>query len=337
MLNKNPIGNFASGVFYCLCISMLSLSHFVQAEPFATTDQNPFSLINGLPLPVSAALPASDTMSYHYAMEITNTLNNESNAQENIILDYEAYHLKTGINIGLDNGWAFKADLSIIYRGNGTFDQSIDDWHAFFNLPGGKRASTNKNQYHIQYINNGNTLVDLTQSKSGIADLQLSLGKQLTSQPKLTSSLWATIDLATGETSNLMSNEDIDVSLYLATNSRLNQSWNVFSNIGLLVPGKSFNPALELAPQVWFGHLGLSWQAFQHIELQAQINAHTGFYENSSLRILNGNYELIFGGSVRISPCSDIDVAFSEDIKVGAAPDFSLLINWRSRMGDCRY
>ena len=325
------------GVFYCLVIFPLSLSHSVQAEPFATTDQNPFSLINGLPLPVSAELPASDTMSYHYAMEITNTLNTDSSTQESLILDYEAYHLKTGLTIGLDNNWAFKADLSIIYRGNGTFDQTIDDWHEFFDLPGGRRLNNANNQYHIQYIKNGNTLIDLTQSKSSIADLQLSLGKQITSLPILTSSLWTTLELPTGEASNLMGNNAIDFSLYLATNSRLNERWNVFSNIGLLFPGKSFNASLELAPKVWFGHIGLSWQALSQIELQVQINAHTEFYKNSNLRLLNHSYEIIFGGSVKINSCSTIDIGFSEDLKVGAAPDFSMLVNWRSRIGGCRY
>lgn len=270
-------------------------------------------------------------------MEITNTLNIDSSAQESIILDYEAYHLKTGLTVGLDNNWAFKADLSMLYRGNGTFDQTIDEWHEFFDLPGGRRLNNENNQYHIQYIRNGSTLVDLKQSKTTIADLQLSLGKQLTSQPNLTSSIWSTIDLPTGNDSHLTGNKEIDFSLYLATNNRLNQRWNVFSNIGLLIPGQSIDPSLALMSKVWFGHIGLSWQALRQIELQVQVNAHTQFYKHSNLRLLNHSYEIIFGGSVKINSCSTIDIGFSEDLKVAAAPDFSMLVNWRSHMGDCRY
>ena len=141
------------------------------------------------------------------------------------------------------------------------------------------------------------------------------------------------IELPTGDETNLTGNKGIDLSIYLATDFRIDTDWNLFSNVGLLFPGKSVNASLETETNVWFAYLGLSWTVMPEIDLQLQLNGHTGFYEDSDLRLLSSTYEIIFGGSIHMDTCSDIDIAFSEDIKVGAAPDISLMVSWRSRIG----
>lgn len=335
MLIRNPIGKHATGVFYCLLLFSSLISGTVKADAFITTDQNPFSLFHGLPLPVAAVLPEQDSTRYYLALESTNTLNSESNSQESLLLDFESYHLKTGFEIGLSDGWAFRFNLPFIARGGGTFDNAIDDWHDFFSLPRADRPNVQANQFQIRYISKGKTLIDLTQPYQQLGDIQISLGKQLTSNDGFTSSLWSTFELPTGDAANLSGSKNIDFSMFLASSSQLNTNWNLFSNFGVLLPGKSSNASLELESRVWFGHIGTSWSVIPELDLQIQVNGHTGFYKNSRLRLLNSSYELIFGGSIHIDACSDIDVAFSEDIKVGAAPDISLMVSWRSQLGSC--
>ena len=333
MVFKNPIGILVTGVFYCLTLLSFSLSSPVKASPFLTADQNPFSLVNGLPLPVTAALPEKDSYTYSFSFEITNTLNSDSNISENLILDYESYQLKTNFTLGLGEEWAFKASLPLIHRGGGTFDSAIDNWHDFFGLPRANRPNVANSQYRIRYIKNGITQIDLTQPSNQLGDIQLSLGKQLSSSADSSSSIWSTIELPTGNDSNLTGNKGIDLSIYLATDHRINTDWNLFSNIGLLLPGKSVDASLETETNVWFAYLGLSWSVLTEIDLQIQLNGHTGFYEDSDLRLLGSTYEFIFGGSIHMDSCSDIDIAFSEDIKVGGAPDISLMVSWRSKLG----
>ena len=333
MVNKNPIGYLATGVFYCLIVSSFAVTSSIKAAPFLTTDQNPFSLVNGLPLPVTAALPEKDSYTYSFSFEITNTLNREDNVSEEIILDFESYQLKTSFILGLSDDWAFKASLPLIHRGCGTFDSAIDNWHDFFGLPRANRPNVTNNLYHISYTKNGITQIDLAQPSNQLGDIALSLGKQLSSTADSSSSIWSTIELPTGDDSNLTGNKGIDLSIYLATDHRIYKDWNLFSNIGLLLPGRSVDASLETETNVWFAYLGLSWSVLPEIELQIQLNGHTGFYEDSDLRLLGSTYEFIFGGSIHMDACSDIDIAFSEDIKVGAAPDISLMVSWRSKFG----
>lgn len=340
MFYKSPNGSSAIGAFfyailYGLLLCSSTITGSVKAAPFLTTDQNPFSLTRGLPLPVAAALPISGSSSYYTALEITNTINSESTLQENILLDFEAYHYKIGFSTGFSEDWAFNVNLPFIHRGGGNFDKAIDNWHDFFGLPRAERPSLVNNKYHIRYIKNGITLIDLTQADSQVGDIQLTTGRRLTSRASITSSIWLTLDLPTGDVANLTGSEKVDLSIYLATDSKLNNQWNVFSNLGLLFSGESSNSSLETTSHSWFGHLGLSWSIIPKLDLQIQINGHTRLYKNSDLKLLGGTYEFIFGGELHVSQCSLIAVAVSEDIKVGAAPDISLLINWRSKIGKC--
>ena len=227
-----------------------------------------------------------------------------------------------------------KAYLPLIYRGEGTFDNAIDSWHEFFGLPRANRPLVANNQYHIQYIKNGTTLIDLTQATSQLGDIQLSLGRQLSSTTDFNSSLWLSLELPTGDAANLSGNKGIDYSLTLATDNQLDSDWRLWSNAGILLPGKSFNAAVKSKSQVGFVYLGLSWTLMPELDLQLQLNGHTDLYEDSTLRLFRKTYELIFGGTIRFDQCSSVDIAFSEDIKVGAAPDISLLVNWRNRI-DC--
>jgi len=333
--HKNPFGKTASGVFLRLLFITFALTGKVNADPFNTTDQNPFSLTQGLPLPVAATLPKDGTMKYYIALETSNTLNEEQSAQEYLLLDFEAYHFRAGLSSGFGDSWAFKINLPFIARGGGEFDKAIDDWHDFFGLPRAERPNTIHNQYHIRYTDINGTVIDLTRPDKQLGDIQLSLGRRLTSASGFTSSLWSTIELPTGDESALTGNKEIDLSLYLAMERKIKTRWNVFGNIGLLLPGKAFSTALEAESQVWFGHAGLTWSAIPELDLQIQLNGHTRMYKDSRLRLLGSTNELIFGGTVHINHCSDLDIAFSEDIKARAAPDISLLISWHSKLGDC--
>lgn len=331
---NNPFGRTANGVFFRLLFIVVVSTKPVIADPFITTDQNPFSLNQGLPLPTAAALPAAGLTKYYVTFETSNTLNEEQSGAESLLLDFEAYHLRAGFNIGLSHNWALKINLPLIARGGGEFDNAIDNWHAFFDLPRANRPNTAHNQYHIRYVNKHGTLIDLTRSDQQLGDIQLSLGKQLISDSGFTSSIWSTIELPSGDESNLMGNREIDLSLYLATDRIIDSKWKVFSNIGLLLPGEAFSASMQTESQVWFGHMGISRSVIPELDLQLQLNGHTRMYKDTGLRLLGSTYELIVGGTLHVDRYSDINVAISEDIKVGASPDISLLISWHSTISE---
>ena len=75
--------------------------------------------------------------------------------------------------------------------------------------------------------------------------------------------------------------------------------------------------------------------ATDNINLKLQYQLHTSYYEQSQLMILGYANILTFGGTITINQCNQLDIAFSEDIKVDTSPDASLIINWRSYTSDC--
>lgn len=305
------------------------------AQPFLTQDQNPFSLIHGQPQAVAAQLPEADTVQWSLTVDVTNTLNDETNNNETIFMDFESYNLRFAWLYGITDDWALKIDIPLIHYGEGFLDNTIDSWHEFFHLPRANRPNVADNQYQISYIKNGQTLVNLNTASSGLGDIQIALSRNIIQKQDLRLSLWLSADLPTGNQTTLTSNDSIDLSLWLASDYRFNSEWSIDTNVGVLFPGENQISGLAIEDQVLFAYLGFQWKADKTFDLRMQINAHSQFYSDSQLLLLGSAYNMVLGGRIHINKCSDIDLAFSEDIQVGATPDVSFLLSWKSNF-DCQ-
>jgi len=91
--------------------------------------------------------------------------------------------------------------------------------------------------------------------------------------------------------------------------------------------------SVGLSNYAFYGHIMLAWLAHENVDLKMQLQGHTSYYEDSQLRAIGSTYLATFGASININPCNQLDIAISEDIKVDASPDISLLINWRNLSG----
>ena len=337
MLKKSPIGHKATGAFL-LCntffaVALATSPARVHAGPFLAKDQNPFTLVYGQPLPSPARLPQAEAFSYATSLEITNTLNAESDANESLYVDFEAYNLTLGGIYGLSQRWALKLDIPFIYRSGGVFDHAIDEWHKLFSLPRSSRPDVENDQFNLFYSSNGVTGIDMNTSQAGIADAQLGLGYSLLQTPEHALSLWAAIDLPVGDADDLTGNDDLDYSLWLAGSSIFGALSMLDTNIGIVLPGDSVLTGLETEDLVFFGHAGAHFALNPTFTLKLQLAGHSGYYKDTDLDFLGSAVILIFGGSINTGECSAIDVGFSEDIKPGASPDIGLLISWKSQMG----
>lgn len=330
MLQLSPNSLQASGAFLCLYL----IAQSVSAYPVATRDHNPFKLIQGLPLPVSATLPAVGERQWSLGMDITNTLNFENTGQESLVLDYETHQLNIGYSIGLSQGWALKLDIPLIHRGGGVLDSGIDTWHRMLGLPRANRPFVANNQFQISYIDNGVTQSNLISSTQGIGDIQLALGYQIKQDAESSLSAWITADLPAGDKTKLTGNEALDIAFMLATSTPLDKDWTFYGNLGSLFPGDDKLVTTAVESNIWFGHAGLKWSEYESFDVLLQLNAHSRFYQDSGIRMLGNSHVLILGGSIHLD-CSELELAISEDIKVEASPDVSFLVNWRRNIGDC--
>ncbi len=127
----------------------------------------------------------------------------------------------------------------------------------------------------------------------------------------------------------------LDISAWLALNQKLNDNWLLNFNTGVVVLGKDNYQDIPLSDYAVYGHAMLGWRLTDSINLKAQLQGHTSYYDESQLNILGSTYLLTFGGTVKINNCHQLDIAVSEDVKIDASPDASFLINWRSNSSRC--
>jgi len=305
-------------------------SHFT---PFETRDQNVFNLIHGQALPTNAYLTPQKQSAWSSSIIITNELIVESNNTENIYLDYESYRFNLVYQYGINKNWNFKLDIPIVYQNGGVFDSAIDNWHQFFGLPRANRPFVKDNQYAIQYSINNQNLVNLDDANISLGDIQIALARSLFKNDTSTMSLWASIKLPTGDENKLSGSGATDASLWLALNQTLTDTWLININTGVVILGEDEYQDIPLSDYAFYGHIMLGWLITENVDLKVQLQGHSNYYEESQLRAIGSTYLLTFGTAIKINPCNYLDIAISEDIKVDASPDASLLINWRNVSG----
>ena len=304
-------------------------------QPFETRDQNLLNLIHGQALPTNAYLLKKTETQWSSSLAITNTLNFQTNTDETIYLDYEAYRFNLSYQHGIDKNWNIKFDLPIIYQSGGFLDSAIDNWHDFFGLPRANRPFVENNQYDINYTFQGQALTNPNKGSTTLGDLQIAAAHSLIENDSTTMSMWTSLKLPTGDKNKLSSNGAIDISAWLALNQKLTTDWLLNINAGGVVLGTDDYQNIPVSDYVIYGHIMLGWLLTDSINLKAQLQGHTSYYDQSQLKILGSTYFLSFGGTIKINRCQQLDIAMNEDIKVDASPDASLLITWRSNSLVC--
>jgi Protein of unknown function (DUF3187) len=338
--HKNVYGQVAIGVFlYVLAtdplVAATEKDNQTDFQPFETRDQNLFNLIHGQALPTNARLNKKSQGLWSNSLAITNALNIESSTNESIYLDYEAYRFNFSYQYGLNEKWNLKLDVPLIYQSGGLFDSAIDKWHQLIGLPRGIRPLVENNQYNIQYANQSQTPVALNEASSTLGDIQIAVARALIENNDTTMSLWTSLKLPTGSENKLTSNGATDFSAWLALNQQLSDNWVMNLNTGAVILGANNYKNIPLSDYALYGHVMLGWLVTDNINLKLQLQGHTSYYEQSQLTILGNAYLLTFGGSISINQCNQLDIAMTEDIKVDASPDISLLISWRSYTSGC--
>lgn len=322
---------FLASVFLCLLITtspQLAFSGW-QYQPVDTRDQNLFNLIHGQPLPTNAELLQQDRSAFSTTLAITNVINIEDKPPEYVYLDYETYRFRLSYQHSLGNYWNLKVDIPFMYQGGGVFDSAIDDWHAMLGLPRSFRPLINDNEYRIQYTLDNQLLVNESDPSTTLGDIQLALGYQLKRTGQNSLSLWTGIKLDTSDSKKLSGSGATDYSFWASYNQQLHEEWFLNLNAGFVLPGTDNYQGIPVSDYAIFAQSMLAWQLNQQFLLKAQLQGHSSYYDKSQLTILGDAYLLTIAGSMMINSRHSIELGLTEDIKVDASPDASLVLNWR--------
>ena len=228
----------------------------------------------------------------------------------------------------LGERFAVQGQLAWRQLSGGSLDSLVESWHDLFSLPNGSRNRLPEDELLIEYRSGESTLLRVDDESSGLADLPLSLGYQLTASDQGAVAAWLTIKVPTGKAADLTGSGAVDVALSLAGERQLSERWQLFGQANVAWLGKG--DVLADLQQDFAGSLlaGTTWKAWRSLELTAQLEANTAVLDTGT--DLDGDaVVLTLGGRYRTDSGWAIDFGFSEDLQIDASPDIVFVLGVR--------
>ncbi|MFO1406608.1 MAG: DUF3187 family protein [Steroidobacteraceae bacterium] len=293
----------------------------VRAEPLVTMNQNPLVLPYGLPLPLPARLSSAGHGRYGVVANWSNTATIEDSGTWNATVDAETVDLRLRVEYALDDRWALMAEIPWRSIGGGSLDGAIEGWHDFWGMPNGDRDQLPSDGYLIEVNRDGQPLLNLDDTGSGVADIPIRGGYQLHADEKTAVSAWLTVDLPTGDPDYLLGNGATDVAVSLAAQSQVAEHWQVFGQFDVAWLGAG--DVLRGFQQDWVvaGLAGVTWNAWRALDLTVQVDANSKVFDVPVNGVSGDAVVLGFGGTWRTTGGWRFDLGMEEDVDVGASPD----------------
>lgn len=305
------------------CTSALVLSAISThslASPLPVRDQNP--LLAGFELPASlpAEISATDRWTFDASFAWGNSATVQRNTNETVIVDAETRELRMAFGRTFGDGYALRLELPFRRTSPGTLDSFIDGWHDFFGLPEGARPNLPRDALHIAYERDGRWLVDTRTAESGVGDVSLQLGKQLTDAPL---AAWLSVKLPTGDADQFTGSGGVDVSAAVAFERAFADRYSVFAQAAASWLGDGDRMPSQQKSFAWSGSAGLGARTWQSLTLIVQLDAHAEVFESDE-SFLGDAVMLTIGGTYRTGGW-DLSFAVTEDIAVESSPDVAFL------------
>lgn len=295
-----------------------------QADPLLTRNQHVLTKLFGIPAPLPARLPQPGSGVATLTLNWSSFASIDDGGSASATLDGEVVDVRARIDHALAPRWAWHAELAWQELSGGSLDSLVDNWHETFGMGGGARNRLPQDQLLVEYVVDGVTRLRVDEDGSGIADIPVSVGYQVSESEQSAVAAWLSVKLPTGEAERLGGSGAVDVALTVSATRNVADSWQVFGQAsaawlgeGDLLPDEQ----QDLAGAVL---AGVTWRATPAFDLTAQIEANTAVFDTGT--DLDGDaVVLTLGGTFRTSSGWRFDLGFSEDVLVDASPDFVLI------------
>jgi hypothetical protein len=303
-----------------------SADPYTGVQPLYSFNQSPLVQIYGLPALGPARVLQRDESSLALRLQIANNFTGASNQTEVLNLDGETHRLSLSWRRGLGRGTEWGFELPYLTHNGGFLDNAIERWHDTFGLPNGGRNNAPRNLIDYRYSRNGVDLVRVDHPVSGVGDLRLSAAKQLAtpeSSGDRIVALRASLKLPTGNDTELLGSGSTDLALWLsAAGTRPPNAWNLYGGGGVLFMSKGDVLPAQQRSDVAFGTVGLSRKFFPNVAVNAQLDAHSPFYDGTGFRQMSAYAaQGLLGLSWEFESRRYMEFSVSEDVLVDTSPD----------------
>jgi hypothetical protein len=269
-------------------------------------------------------------------LSVANNSIEKKSKKEQVILDGETYQAVLSWQQGMGDGWQWGIELPYLSHRGGGLDALIENWHDLLGLSNSDREDWHQNQLRYLYIDHGETQVDRHDNSSGIGDIQLIFSRALPWGREEQNTSWhLSMKLPTGDEESMLGSGAVDLAFWLSGSDRslLGDGFvGGYGQVGILIMGQA--DILE-ERQRWgagFGTLGVSWLAYNGLDLKCQIDAHTPIYQSQVDQLGGSAFMLTFGGSFYLEDNEGrIDLSIGENLTTDTVPDFIINMGYQVR------
>lgn len=330
---------FALFSMMLITASTVKTTQAMEIEPFRSSNRSPVIQIYGLPAETSSKLLPTGKLQLGLTQDIASIHSQNSNANEEILLDGELYRWNMSARYSLTDNIELGLEIPFLMQDGGFLDSFIVDWHRTFGLSQGGRNTAPKNRLLYQYKKNGQTKLDVHDDAGGIGDISLlaayKLYDQQTDGDHDTLAIRTQLKLPSGDSKKLLGSGSTDLALFLtgATNRSTNYGiLGLYGSVGGLFTTDGDVLKDQRNNWVGFGNIGLGWSPTDWIGFKVQCDMHSKFYKKSSLDEL-GKFatSMTFGGTLKFPGNYLLDIGVAEDIAVDTAPDVTFHLGLTKR------
>lgn len=257
----------------------------------------------------------------------------ETRNGEDLRLDGETTRLALTYRYGLSDRLDIGIELPYLQHEPGSLDSMIDNWHNVLSfVGGGARAKREEDQLEIFYSDSQATLVNLTDSASGISDIRLLAGWRLSQSEGRTTALRFSIKLPTGDSDELLGSGGSDFSFGIASDASgfwQNPNLSSFYRANVTYLGEPDRLADRYKNFVGQFSFGLGYRVHQNVDLKLQSRIRSAVYDSDMENLGGTSVSLTFGADFRVSNRYRLVLSMGEDARVGSAPDVSFQLALR--------
>jgi Protein of unknown function (DUF3187) len=303
----------------CLLLGGCGVGH--AEEFFATRDEN--ALTRGFYLPLASDSRADAGAVWAATLSIANTLNVESNANENLLVDGESDTLRLSYENSLRTDWRYRVTVPVIHDGGGFLDSTIDTWHRWFGFRRGYRPYYRTGILDYSYSGKGS--LDMREPHTNLGDVSAEAGWYLADNASRTVSFWGGMEAPTGSVHNLTGDGAWDGAVWAHVAQRWAR-WQLAGEVGLTQPfgDQLFAGAAHHTSAFLRG--AITREVTEDWSLRAQLDGQTGRVNGTDLRFLGSSLQMTLGTVHRLWRRWRLELGFAEDIAVNTAPDITFFL-----------
>ena len=318
----------------CLFAVALSFATSTSADALVDRDNGPLSGLFGFPdSREGSRLEAEADSRWELAVSTSSHSTRDSDGPESLLFDGETNRVSVTWRRGVTERLELGIEVPWMLHESGNLDSFIDRWHDFFGLPEGIRDDRPKDRLLFRYAD-GTQLLTMRRNVSGLGDVRLLGGWQLTDRDGGSSALRFSVKLPTGDSESLLGSGSADVSLGLAADrktlmgaERLGGYYHISATwLGAHDIGMRRNNA-------FVGQVsgGMSYALTPRMSLALQAMLRSPVYDSDVSPLGDIAASLTMGVRLRLPRNYGLALAVAEDVHPHSTPDVTFSMQLQAR------